>query len=449
MSSHFIPVVPSRQKLFVPPLFPFPGCAVRKLMHFRHHPIVPTPHQVVSSDFCRNTLEQQRSFPHSTWKPTSSIFLSLHRQSSFEGKKAIMTVSTENTSVGGSDSQSTTSSSVKRMDVEQQGGQQQDSYYASYLEATTHNDDLPARPPRPEDDLPTNIHEESQLASLPEECLSGNHERPLRHVDDLGNSYMYSLSPMTYSVINILMVEMFERFAFYSICYTMTLFLTGAYNDDWNAGFTSVKAASFVSVSTMVAYSTPFVGAFLADSLLGDYKSVLLGLLVFYIPGVLIIMLTTVPHLLGEEFNDKLLTLAVLCMWPMGTGIVKSIVNGEYNASICPGNTTEAVVESRIPKLLAHFIPSFRSIWRKTISSSPAIVLDSVLLRLFLHCYKCWSPGWNRSDSDCGTVQHHSRLHGTHGFVDHWWNQFGPRNIKICSNAAKGATRSALLRFQE
>lgn len=104
---------------------------------------------------------------------------------------------------------------------------------------------------------------------------------------------------------------------------TMTLFLTGAYNEDWNAGFTSVKAASFVSVSTMVAYSTPFVGAILADSLLGDYKSILLGLLVFYIPGVLIIMLTTVPFLLGDEFSDKLLTLAVLCLWPMGTGIVK------------------------------------------------------------------------------------------------------------------------------
>ena len=236
-----------------------------------------------------------------------------------------LSVSTE--SLGGEqDSQA----SSKRTDVEQQQRQQQqDQYYAAYLKVATHNDDLPSPPPRPDDDLPTNIHQESQLSSLPEECLSDDKERPLRHVDDLGNSYKYSLSPMLYSVINILMVEMFERFSFYSICYTMTLFLTGAYNEDWNAGFGSVKAASFVSVSTMVAYSTPFVGAFLADSLLGDYKSILLGLLVFYIPGVLIIMLTTVPHLLGDEFNDKLLTLAVLCMWPMGTGIVKSIVNGE------------------------------------------------------------------------------------------------------------------------
>jgi len=199
-----------------------------------------------------------------------------------------------------------------------------DPYYAAYQNAAKE----PTTPsPRPDDDLPTNISDESQLAALPEECLSGDKERPLRHVDDLGNSYTYSLSPMFYSVINILMVELFERFSFYSICYTMTLFLTGAYNEDWNAGFASVKAASFVSVSTMVAYSTPFVGAMFADTLLGDYKSILLGLLVFYIPGVLIIMLTTVPYLLGDEFNDTLLSIAVLCLWPLGTGIVKSIVN--------------------------------------------------------------------------------------------------------------------------
>jgi proton-dependent oligopeptide transporter, POT family len=221
-------------------------------------------------------------------------------------------------SLGEYDSQTTSNEG----DLEQKHRQQkQDAYYMA--------DDQQNSPPRPDDDLPTNIHEESQLSSLPEECLSDDKERPLRHVDDLGNAYKYSLSPMMYSVINILMVELFERFSFYSICYTMTLFLTGAYNEDWNAGFASVKAASFVSVSTMVAYSTPFVGAVLADSLLGDYKSILLGLLIFYIPGVLIIMLTTIPHLLGDEFNDKLLSLAILCMWPMGTGIVKSIVNGE------------------------------------------------------------------------------------------------------------------------
>jgi hypothetical protein len=188
---------------------------------------------------------------------------------------------------------------------------------------------IPSSSPRPDDDLPSNVSEESQLAVLPQECLSGDKERPLRHVDDLGNAYWYSLSPMRYSVIFILMVELFERFSFYSICYTLTLFLTGAFDEDWNAGFTSVKAASYVSVSTLVAYSTPFVGAFFADSIFGDYKSLLVGLLCFYVPGVALIALTTVPYLLGDEFNESLLTLGILVLWPLGTGIVKSIVNGE------------------------------------------------------------------------------------------------------------------------
>jgi hypothetical protein len=50
----------------------------------------------------------------------------------------------------------------------------------------------------------------------------------------------------------------------------MTLLLIGAYNEDWNAGFGSVKAALLVSVSTMVAYSTPlsyFSDRFLAGRL--------------------------------------------------------------------------------------------------------------------------------------------------------------------------------------
>jgi hypothetical protein len=191
---------------------------------------------------------------------------------------------------------------------------------------------IPSSSPKPDDELPTNVGHESQLVGLPQECLSGNKDRPLRHVDDLGNEYYYSLSPMTYSVVFILMVELFERFSFYSICYTLTLFLTGAFNEDWNAGFTSIKASSYVSVSTMVAYSTPFVGAFFADSLLGDYKSILVGLLFFYVPGIVLITLTTIPYLLGDEFNESLLTLGILVLWPLGTGIVKSIVNGKFVA---------------------------------------------------------------------------------------------------------------------
>lgn len=205
------------------------------------------------------------------------------------------------------------------------------------------SDEYDISDPRPDDDLPTNISEESQLSRLPNECLAfsvtdGDNEeedvakrkRPLRHVDDSGNQFFYSLKPMQYSVVFILLVELFERFAFYGIYYTQTLFLTGAYNKDWNAGFASVEASSFVSASTMIAYTTPFIGAYFSDRLFGDYKSLLIGLMLFYIPGVALVVLTTIPNLLGDEFNKNVLIIGFLVLWPLGTGIVKSIVNGEF-----------------------------------------------------------------------------------------------------------------------
>eukprot|EP00934_Nitzschia_sp_Nitz4_P002750 Nitzschia sp. Nitz4//scaffold146_size56529//29606//31567//NITZ4_006577-RA/size56529-processed-gene-0.32-mRNA-1//1//CDS//3329536638//2740//frame0 len=183
------------------------------------------------------------------------------------------------------------------------------------------------RQPRPDDDLPSDIQYPEQLSLVPKECLSGDPERPLLHVDERGKSNKYALQPMTYSVFFILLVEFLERFSFYGYYNTMTLFLTGAYNDDWNAGFPSVEAATLVAMSTSVAYSAPFLGAFLGDSVWGDYKSILFGLTCFYIPGVSLITLTSIPNFLGDEFNQSLLLFALLVLWPLGTGIVKSIVN--------------------------------------------------------------------------------------------------------------------------
>jgi proton-dependent oligopeptide transporter, POT family len=178
-----------------------------------------------------------------------------------------------------------------------------------------------------DEDLPTSVNSEEQLEGLPPECRSDNPHRPLRHVDDRGYEYTYSLQPMLYSVGFILVVELLERFSYYGVDYTQTLYLTGVYNEDWNAGLTSVDAASFVSVCTMLAYSTPFVGAILADSVLGDYSSIVVGSIGLYMPALILIVLTTIPYLLGETFNTKLLSVALLGMWPLGTGIIKSVIN--------------------------------------------------------------------------------------------------------------------------
>jgi dipeptide/tripeptide permease len=99
------------------------------------------------------------------------------------------------------------------------------------------------------------------------------------------------------------------------------------YNDEWNAGMSAIAASSYVSICTAFAYTVPFVGAYLGDYLIGDYWTILLGLLVFYLPGLVLIALTTVPYLLGDTFNKMALSVGLLVLWPMGTGIVKSIVN--------------------------------------------------------------------------------------------------------------------------
>ena len=99
------------------------------------------------------------------------------------------------------------------------------------------------------------------------------------------------------------------------------------YNDDWNADMPSIIASSYVSISTAVAYTTPFLGALLADNLLGEYMTILLGSLVCYIPGLLLIAFTTIPQFLGQVFNSSAIRWGLLVLWPMGTGTVKACVN--------------------------------------------------------------------------------------------------------------------------
>lgn len=198
-----------------------------------------------------------------------------------------------------------------------------------------------------DDNIPNNVHTIEQLQLLPIDCLNkedgdydydddvntnhvvaSNMRRPLRHVDDRGNEFTYLLQPYKYIIPLILVVEMIERFTYYGVFYTQTLYLTGAYNSKWNANYTSIEAASLVSLSTAVAYTTPFIGAYLSDKLLGDYYSIVLGATCLYLPGLLLVALTSIPHLFGSHtFNTTALNIAILGLWPLGTGIVKSVVN--------------------------------------------------------------------------------------------------------------------------
>jgi POT family proton-dependent oligopeptide transporter len=73
----------------------------------------------------------------------------------------------------------------------------------------------------------TRISSPDHLQHLTADFLSNDDDRPLLHVDGLGNEYTYYLNPMRRSVLFILLVEMLERFSFYGINYTTTAYLTG------------------------------------------------------------------------------------------------------------------------------------------------------------------------------------------------------------------------------
>lgn len=181
--------------------------------------------------------------------------------------------------------------------------------------------------------LPGDVQTREQLQSVPDEFINfdikTSTSRPLLHTDAQGNVYTYSLNPVTYSVFLILVLELLERFSFYGLYMTQTTFLVGSYDEEWNADLSSMEAAGLVSLSTAIAYTIPFVGGFLADAYLGDYKTILMGTVLFYIPGLFLIASSTCPnwYLGTERFNVTAYKVALLFFWPIGTGFVKSVVN--------------------------------------------------------------------------------------------------------------------------
>jgi len=177
---------------------------------------------------------------------------------------------------------------------------------------------------------PTAVNTKEQLIEVPAEYLSDNPKRPLLFtVEGEGDRppYTYALNPLTYCVLAILTIEALERFAYYGINNNQTEFLTGGYDPTWNANLTSAEAVSFTSASIAIAYTTPFAGGILADGFIGEFWAIVIGIGVFYLPGLLLIALSTVPGLLGPTFNIKALEWGMLGLMPTGTGFIKPLVN--------------------------------------------------------------------------------------------------------------------------
>jgi len=172
-----------------------------------------------------------------------------------------------------------------------------------------------------------NVHHEEQLAYVDPKYLSGDPNRPLKTVDNSGNVYTYVLNPFTYCVFFILILEALERLSYYGVSYTQTSYLSGHYSDTWSAGFSSVESASLTQTSTAIAYTAPFLGAIIADGFIGTYWTIAIFTGLVYIPGLLLIALTAYPFLLGDTFPTTLIRVALMVLYPLGAGCIKSCVN--------------------------------------------------------------------------------------------------------------------------
>jgi proton-dependent oligopeptide transporter, POT family len=177
-------------------------------------------------------------------------------------------------------------------------------------------------------ELPNDVCTVEDADKLPKEYRSGDTKRPLKATDAAsGDEYHYALRPLLYSASFVLLLHLAEGIATYGTEGIITPFLVGSYDASWNANFTSVTATSYVSGVASVASIVPFVGGIVADGYLGDYWTLLAGAGLFYLPGLLLITLTTVPFLLGSTFNYAALSTALLGLCPIGAGLVKTVTS--------------------------------------------------------------------------------------------------------------------------
>jgi len=85
-------------------------------------------------------------------------------------------------------------------------------------------------------------------------------------------------------------------------------------------GFSSAKAQAFENATLALNNSTPFIVALLTDIIIGEYWTLLVLLIVFFLPGTLIVTLCAWPYLLGDTFNLPLLRVGMQILYTIGSG---------------------------------------------------------------------------------------------------------------------------------
>ncbi|GAM22051.1 hypothetical protein SAMD00019534_052260, partial [Acytostelium subglobosum LB1] len=124
------------------------------------------------------------------------------------------------------------------------------------------------------------------------------------------------------SVRYILGSEVCERYSYYGIRSVMVLYLTSfmGYSDD--------SATSILHGFNFVAYFLPMFGAYVADSILGKYNTILYFSLVYSVGGVFL-AISAVPAIMGDMPSERSpwAWIIGLILIGVGTGGIKPVVS--------------------------------------------------------------------------------------------------------------------------
>jgi len=113
----------------------------------------------------------------------------------------------------------------------------------------------------------------------------------------------------------ILVVEMCERLAFYTFSSTLTLYFIK------ELGETSKTASQYTSLFNALVYFTPLFGGYMADEVMGRFKTIWVFVLV-YITGLAMVTVASYPSILSEPLT----LVGLLVFISLGTGGVKANV---------------------------------------------------------------------------------------------------------------------------
>ncbi len=155
---------------------------------------------------------------------------------------------------------------------------------------------------------------------------------PLLLDEDDKNEYPHveqpSISSTTSgSIFILLLFGAIERGCYYGIMYTQNSFLEGMYDENWSPDVNTRTSLEITSLTMTLAFTYPFIGAILADSFLGNYWTILISTVFFYLPGFLLIALVSKPYLLGQTFPIGVLCVAYLGLFAFGAGAIKPCIN--------------------------------------------------------------------------------------------------------------------------